>query len=158
VGLGIFCFSDSRVRRDCVLSTFLAWFFGLRRPARGVDEITYDKITVRGVIARPALVIAVIGAVAYGLYWGYDKARTSFEVTFDRASAPPADLETLRNEFQPDTQATITIGDRAKKFLVSGKFQGACVEDLFESICRHYNEQIVCRSSKVGRSVAIDMK
>ena len=140
------------------LLLFLAWFFGLRRPARGVDEIAYDKTTVRGGLARLAFVVVVIGAIGYGLYWGYDKARTSFEVSFDTASASPVELETLRNKFQPDTQASVTIRDRAKKFLVSGKFGGACVEDLFESICRHYNDQLICDSSKINRSLAVDMK
>jgi hypothetical protein len=156
-GWGFFAFLTITFIVIVGLLLFLAWFLGLHRPTSRADEIVYDKTTVRGAIARLAFIIVVIGAIGYGLYWGYDKARTSFEVSFNTTSAP-ADLEKLRNKFQPDTQATITIGDRAKNFSVSGKFKGVCVEDLFESICRHYNDQIVCRSSKFGRSVAIDMR
>jgi hypothetical protein len=140
------------------LLLFLAWYFGLRRPARGVDQMGYKDFLVRGPVVRWVFIVGVIVGAGYLLYWGYDKFRTSFAVSFDTASAPPVELETLRNKFQEDTQATITIRDRAKRFLVSGKFEGACVVDLFETICRHYDGQIVCNSSKFSRSLAIDMK
>jgi len=140
------------------LLLFLAWFFGMRGPGPGVDEALYDKFGLRGPIVRWAGVIVVIGAIGYGLYWSYDKARTSFEVRFDTATAPPVDLDTLRDKFQPDTQVTITIRDRAKKFLVSGRFEGACAEDLFESICRHYNDKLKCESSTLNQSLAVDMR
>jgi hypothetical protein len=140
------------------LLLFLAWFFGLRGPARGVDQANYDKFGVRGPIVRWIGVIVVIGAIGCGLIWGYEKVRSSFEVRFDTATAPPFDLDTLRGKFQPDTQVTITIHDRAKKFLVSGRFEGACVEDLFESICRHYNGKLACDSSILKRSLAVDVK
>jgi hypothetical protein len=123
-----------------------------------VDELTYENFAARGPIVRLVFVFVLIGAIGWLLYWGHDKARSSFEVSFDTASAPPVDLDTLRDKFQPDTQVTITIRDRAKKFLVSGKFEGACVEDLFESICRHYNGKLTCDSSKLNRSLTVDMK
>lgn len=140
------------------LLLFLAWFFGFRGPARGVDQIDYQGFTVRGKPARIIVVGAVIIGVAALLYWGYGQFRNSFAVSFDTASGPPAELEMLRNKFQSDTQATITVRDRAKKFLVSGKFEGACVEDLFKSICRHYNGQLACDASMVSRRLAIDIK
>jgi hypothetical protein len=141
---------------------FLVWFFGLRQPAptptATPEEIGYDKFTLRGPFVRPLAVLVAIGLIGWGLYWGYDKARTTYEVAFNTASAPPAELETLRDKFQQETQATLTIRDRAKKFLVSGKFEGACAIDMFESICRHYNDQIVCNSSKWNRTLEIDKR
>jgi hypothetical protein len=140
------------------LLLFLAWFFGLSGHARGVDQVLYDKFGVRGPIVRWVGVIVVIGAIGYGLYLSYDKTRSSFEVRFDTATGPPVDLDTLRDKFQSDTQVTITIRNPAKKFLVSGRFEGACAEDLFESICRHYTGKLTCDSSILNQSLAVDMR
>jgi hypothetical protein len=140
------------------LIRFLIWYFGLRGSAQGVDQIGYDKLTASGPIVRIVLFLLVVGGAVYLVYGQYDKFRNSYAVSFDTASASPVELEALRQKFQPDTQATITIREPAKKFLVSGRFDGACVQDLFESICRRYDGKISCTSSMLNRTLIVDLK
>jgi hypothetical protein len=70
----------------------------------------------------------------------------------------PVTLEELRESYQGGTQATITITDAAKKFSIAGSYEGMCVTDFFESICRQYSSKISCESSLIGRTLIVDLK
>jgi hypothetical protein len=102
--------------------------------------------------------LLVIGAIVYGVYSAYGKVRDSYSVLFDTASTPGIELEALRDKFQGETQATIIVSDPAKKFVVGGRYEGACVQDLLESICRQYSGKLVCSTSLLKRTVTVGLK
>jgi hypothetical protein len=137
---------------------YLAKFFGLHRRTPTPDEANFDGFTIRGSLARFGFFIVLLGAIGYAVYYGYDRFHETYSVAFDTASGPSVSLETLRSKFQGDTQATIIIGDRAKKFSVTGHYEGACTLELFETICRQYASRLSCNASLKNQTLTVDAK
>jgi hypothetical protein len=140
----------------CGLLALLISFLRLRTPPANNSEIGYDKATAKGPIVTYFAYLLALVAVGWVVYLGYDKFRTAYSVSFDTASTPGMDLESLRDKFQEDSRATIIVRDPAKKFLVTGRFEGACVQDLFEAICRRYVGQLSCKTSLLDRTLIVD--
>ena len=137
---------------------YLAKFFGLNRRTSAADQASYLGLSLKGSAARFLAFIVVVGGIIYVVYLGYDKFHTTYSVSFDTASAPSVNLETLRSKFQGDTQATVILSDRAKNFSVSGHYKGACTPALFESICRQHSDRLSCKGSWVHRTMTVDVK
>jgi hypothetical protein len=139
---------------------FWIWFLGLRNPVatEGPTSAGWKDFILRGHPVVLLLVLLVLVGAGYMVYLGYDKFRNSYSVSFENASAPPITLDALRDKYQEETQATIIVTPRAKSFLVSENFDGACVPDLFEAICRHYNDKLSCRSSWTDPTLTVDLK
>jgi hypothetical protein len=141
-----------------VLIVFVIWIFGLHKSFKGASRLSFKSFQVSGPAALCFIVPAAILALGYAVYWTYGKIENSYAVTYDTATGSSIKLEALRDKFQGDTQATITVRDSAKNFLVSGRFEGSCVADLFQSICRHYEDRISCESSLIHGSVVVDAR
>jgi len=141
----------------CGILGLLIWFFRLRGGSK-TSKGSYHGVTIAGPIVPFIASLAIIVAVGYGLYLGYDKFRTTYSVSFDTASGQSKDLGELRDFYQPDTQVTILVKDRARHFPVTGRFEGACVQDLFETICRQYSSKLSCDTSMLRRTVTIDLR
>jgi hypothetical protein len=146
-----------------VLATLII-FFGLRPRSKSgklsskSGKVGWHNFTLTGYIVNFVVFLAVIGVVGYGLILGFSKYGTTYSVSFDTASGPSKDLGELRDWYQPDTQVTILIKDHARRFPVTGRYEGACVQDLFESICRQYNSKLSCNTSILSRTITIDLR
>jgi hypothetical protein len=92
------------------------------------------------------------------VYKGYEGFKESYSASFDTASTSGIELEPLRNKFQGDTQATIIVREPARTFVVNGHYEGACVQDMFEAICRQYAGQLSCETSLLRRTLIVDLK
>ncbi len=131
--------------------------FGLTAPGPWRDAISFKDLSVQGPTARVFGYIAIIVLVFWVTYEGYKQVSSSFSVAFDTASGPYVALQTLRDKFQQDSEATVLIQGPAKTFSISGRFEGACAPDLFEKICRQYNEKISCKTSWIKRMVTVEL-
>ena len=107
---------------------------------------------VTGVVTT--VVLIVLAGVA--VYQGYEHLKNSYFVALNTPAG--VILEDVRNKFQGDTHITITIKEPAKKFLVVGSYRGACVPDLFDSICRQYSSQLFCDKSWMHGTLDVDLR
>ena len=103
-----------------------------------------------------AVILLAISAIGYVTYKGYESFKDSYSVAVDSPEIG-VELQALRDKFQGETQATIIIRDAAKKFSVTGSYEGACVSNLFDSICRKYTSKLSCRTSWFDRTLVVDL-
>jgi hypothetical protein len=148
-----------------VVAIILAWIIRLfvrNRSTQNV-EFGFGKILAKfsesfaARLISAAVVLAIVGGVIWLVYSKFEDFETKYSVAMD-AQAVPVTLEEIRQKYRGDTQATIIIADRAKQFSVKGEYEGACVADFIESICREYPSQLSCLISLSERKVSVDMK
>lgn len=152
----------------CVAVGFLIFFFGLRKNQTGGGEesatLSHGEtaVTTKGPSStRALLVILAAGLVMIltpiGTVYGFRKVYESFRETYSVVVISPAiELERLREKYKGKTHAIIVVKDAAKTFPIAGGFEGACVPDFFDSICRQYATQISC--DRIGDTLTIDLK
>jgi hypothetical protein len=126
------------------------------RGGRNTLTVGYEKLKVvasgaglTGILITVLLV--VLGG--YAVREGYKSLRDNYFVALN---TPGKELDELRNKYQNDTHVTISIKEAAKKFMITGSYEGVCVPDLFESICRQYASQIFCDVSWRNRTLTVD--
>jgi len=121
------------------------------------SEVVIEKFGVRvtGAAVNIVVVVGAVGAIGYAVYKGYDSFKDSYSVAVDSPTSG-FELQSLRDRFQGETQATITINDHAKSFSVTGSYEGACVGDMFDSICRKYAPKLSCSTSWLHRTLVVD--
>jgi hypothetical protein len=138
----------------------LAKFFGLPKIAARTTKqaAKYKDAEIEGGVVPFLVFVAVLVAICGAVYYGHNKVSTAYSVSFDTASTPSTDLESLRSRYQGETHATIIVADDAKKFSVAGHYSGTCVVDLFEAICRQHPDRLVCESSVRDQKLVIGLK
>ncbi|WGD50851.1 hypothetical protein QA641_35545 [Bradyrhizobium sp. CB1650] len=119
-----------------VAIALIIWFGSLVLQSGGSLSLGYEKIKFvtkgRGALGI-LLTVAIFGAIGYGAYQGYKTLKDAYFVALN---TPGRELEQIRNDFQGDTRVELLVRDPAKTFTIAGSYRGACVPDLFESICR----------------------
>jgi hypothetical protein len=136
----------------------LIWFGFLILRGAGSLTVGYEKVKVIAKGNGPLGVVvtaAIIGLVTYVVYQGYTSLKDAYFVALNTAGR---ELEQVRDDFQRETRVEINVLDPAKKFVIAGSYRGACVPDLFESICRQYAPRIVCKASLWERTLVVDLK
>jgi hypothetical protein len=135
----------------CVLAYLLI------RAQSGHLIFNWDKFKVAATGDWPRMVVTIL--ILVGLGWaileGYKTIRDAYIVAL---TTPGRALEQVRDDFQGETHVLITVSDAAKKFTVVGNYRGACVTDLFETICRKYADKLACKSSAWDRTFTVDLK
>jgi hypothetical protein len=135
-----------------ILFTVLIWRGG------GALSISWEKlkVIVTGVGAVSVVVtLLIVLGIGYVSYQGYKTVKDAYFVAIN---PPGRELGKVREDFQGETRIEITIKDPAKKFVIAGNYQGACVADLFTSICRQYADRISCATSLLNRTLIVDLK
>ncbi|WP_271592214.1 hypothetical protein [Bradyrhizobium sp. CCBAU 65884] len=136
----------------------IVWLGFLVLRSDGSLSLGYEKIKVvtkgNGPLGVVVTAVILIG-VGYSVYEGY---RTLKDAYFVALNTPGRELEQIRNDLQSETRVELLIKDPAKKFSVAGNYRGACVPDLFESICRKYAPRIVCETSVWKRTLVVDVR
>jgi len=122
----------------------------------GDGEVEAKGLTLRGPLVRVVLIVGAVVVIVYFISKGYDGFKDSYSVAWDSPS-DGVELQTLRDKFQGDTQATIVINEPAKKFSVIGSYEGACVQDMFTSICRKYAPKLSCSTLWLKRTLVVDL-
>jgi hypothetical protein len=147
---------------------FVIWLFGYRywraQPGGERTIFGYDKwkletsgrgVTIAKAIVTFVAIAGVLGGSWYAITTGYEKYQHAYSVALDSPSVA-VELDKVRENFQGETAVTITIADPARKFGVTGTYHGACVQDLFKSICRQHASRISCDTSLWYRTLVID--
>jgi hypothetical protein len=141
-----------------VALALLIWFAFLILRGAGSLTLGYEKVKVITKGTGPTgvvITVIIIGFVGYVVYQGYKTLKDAYFVALNTGGR---ELEQVRNDFQRETHVEISIKDPAKKFVIAGSYRGACVPDLFESICRQYAPRIVCETSSWKRTLIVDLK
>jgi hypothetical protein len=124
----------------------------------GSLTLVYEKAKVmakgRG-MAGAVIMLLIIGGGAYAIYEAYLTLKNAYFVSLN---TPGRELEQVRNDIQSETHVEIDVKDPAKKFIIAGRYRGACASDMFESICRQYAPRIVCETSLWQRTLIVDLK
>jgi membrane protein implicated in regulation of membrane protease activity len=134
----------------------IRFLFLIVQGGRNSLSVGYEKMKVIATGAgSTGIVITVILILLAGwaVYKGYNDLHDNYFVALN---TPGKELDEIRNSFQNETHVTISVKDAAKKFQIVGSYQGVCVPDLFESICRQYASQIFCDVSWRHRTLAVD--
>lgn len=145
-----------------IIVILLWWFLRAALKKGQTLSVTWKaiKVVISGLSSALLLGIVVgvgsIIALIILIVVGYKIYGNSYYVAFSSPSVG-VPLETLREKFQGDTQATIVIADSAKKFLITGDYEGKCVRDLLQSICRQYSSRLSCKTDWRGRMVKVEL-
>jgi hypothetical protein len=136
----------------------LIWFGFLIWRGTGSLTLGYEKVKVIakgngpwGVVVTGAIIIGI----GYGVYEGYTSLKDAYFVALN---TPGRELGQVREDFQRETHVEISVKDPAKKIVIAGSYRGACVPDLFDSICRQYAPRIFCETSLWKRTLIVDLK
>jgi hypothetical protein len=129
----------------------------MSRSGAGRLSVGYEKVRVMatGGPVNIVITILIVGGVGFGIYEAYKTLKDAYFVALN---TPGRELEQVRNDFQSETHVEVTVKDPAKKFIIAGSYRGACVPDLFESICRQYGARIMCDTSMWKRNLTVDLK
>jgi hypothetical protein len=101
------------------------------------------------------IVVGLFAAPFIYVWWQYSEFKHTHAIAFHSPSiAVP--IQQIRDRFQGETKITVQVSDRAKGFGVQGGYEGACVRDLFEAICRQYSAELSCPYE--ARKMTIDLK
>jgi hypothetical protein len=141
------------------LLVLLIKLIGMPRTPQAASEEAFEAQGVKvsgSVVVRVVVILAAVGLIWYFISKAYDGFKDSYSVAWDSPSLG-AELQMLRDKFQGETKATIIVNDPAKKFSVTGSYEGACVQDMFDAICRKYAPKLSCGTSWLHRTVVIDL-
>src|SRR5215831_771861 len=133
-GWGFLALFAAAIIAIAIILAFVVWFFMLRKnPTRqNRESVVIEKLGLKATGPRVITLIAFLGAIV-GIGWvvhlGYEKFRHSYAVALDSPTVEIT-LENVKDKFQGETQATIIVRDAAKKFVVTGSYEAACVFDL----------------------------
>ncbi|WFU32387.1 hypothetical protein QA635_38920 [Bradyrhizobium brasilense] len=145
----------------------VAWFVFSRwyrlRQDQEPAEVGYGDARLRGHTLISALIVFfvfLLPSIAVGLiaYLKYEDFEKTFAVYMDLRTAPET-LEEVAAYYRASTAVRFKISEAAKKISIKGEYEGLCVADFFESICRQYDSQISCEPPSLGnRALTIDVK
>jgi hypothetical protein len=146
----------------------VAWFVFSRwyrlRQDQEPAEVGYGDARIRGsqtlISAVFVFFVFLLPPISIGLivYFKYEDIEKAYAVNSDLRTAPET-LEELADYYRASTPVHIKISDAAKKVSIRGEYEGLCVADFFESICRQYASQITCEPPSLwNRTLTIDAK
>jgi hypothetical protein len=156
IGLGVCAF--------IAVALISALLFALRSAASGkpimVDPLKMVGISAPFSLTGPPVVIILLvlsAGAAYGAYSLYTNKKTAyFEAAGSNSEAPLLLGEVLSKLGQGNTHLTVSISKKASNFLVPGALSGECRADLFQRICRQY-EDLSC-SDVIDGKMSISLK
>ncbi|MGY3347168.1 MULTISPECIES: hypothetical protein [unclassified Bradyrhizobium] len=141
-----------------------SWWFRRRKVQRSVEvshgewRIKIPQTVILAIIVLFAFFAPIAGMVwlAFSKYEDYEK---TLAVYTDLRTAPET-LEEIAGYYRASTPVRIKIiSDAAKKVSIKGEYEGLCISDFFEKICRQYDSQISCELPSPGnRTLTIDVK
>ena len=141
----------------------LFWWFRRRKVQRPVEvnfgewKIKVPQTVILAIIVLFAFV-APIGGMGWYAFSKYEDYEKTLAVHADLRTAPET-LEELAYYYRASTPVHFEITDVAKKVSIKGEYEGLCISDFFEKICRQYDSQISCEPpSPENRTLTIDVK
>jgi hypothetical protein len=127
-------------------------------------EVGYGDAHIRGsqtlisaLVVLFAFLMPMIAILAY-VYFKSEDVEKTYAVYVDLRTAPET-LGELADFYRAKTPVHFVISDAAKKVSIKGEYEGMCVADFFESICRQYDSQISCEPPSLTHpTLTIDIK
>lgn len=146
-------------------ASFVLFRWYRRRQDQEPAEASYGDARIRGsqTLISALIVLFVVFApmlfMAWFAYSKYEDYEKKFAVHMDLRTAPET-LEEIADYYRSSTPVRIDISDAAKKVSIKGEYEGLCISDFFESICRQYDSQISCEPPSLWqrRTFTIDVK
>lgn len=137
------------------------FFAILKRGVSTVELKAGDKVVLNTSGPATALVVVVIAAAILlapvGATWYlYKNFQDYYSVAIDVGQSNYT-LDALRADMlhDPHTHVSILIADGVKGLRLNGKFEGMCVADLFDGVCRLHADKLRCATSSLDRSITI---
>lgn len=94
------------------------------------------------VILFLVFIILVFGFALWFVPRELERFSEKYSVAFDASEKIP--LKSVRDRYQRVTNTNITLEGNIESFAVKGRFSNDCVAELFLSICRQYNNDLIC--------------
>mgnify|MGYP000899714548 CR=1 FL=1 len=115
-------------------------------------------VAIAGPLSTLVLIIAMLLLLLIpiaGVWWIYDRFSDHYSVNFDAQGMDTLESMRLALKNDPNTHLTVIIADNLKPFNVQGTFDGACVADLFDAVCRAYPSDLRCSRSYETRTLTV---
>jgi hypothetical protein len=115
-------------------------------------------VTVAGPMTAQVLIVVmmlVLLVPVAGVWWFYDTYADHYSVNFDAQGIDTLESMRLTLKNDPNTRLTVIVADKLKPFKVKGTFDGTCMADLFEAVCRAYPSDLRCSRSYTMRTLTI---
>jgi hypothetical protein len=147
------------------LIALLIWFLGSRQTTAndaltvshknsGITLGTFGTLPLA--IVGCGLVLLLIGGIGFGIYLISEQFRTEQSVVVNSPSRSVT-LEDVLEKYKDDTRVRIDVKEAAKRFAFTGRYEGVCISDLFESICRQHASQISCNPDRWNQILTVDV-
>jgi hypothetical protein len=122
----------------------------------GIPALGYGEFKLSG---APALVafMAIAGVLVFFCYLFAGSVLAAYpasKVAFDSPEVSNT-LDELRVAFRGETRSTIRLDALASQYPVKGHFEGRCVADFFDNICRAHSKDIRCDIRSSTRSISV---